>query len=77
MWHVGSLVASRETLGFRHVGSSSDQGLNPFPLHWELSVLATGPPGVLSMASSQSSLLLPGLSPVHSEGPPIPVTPIP
>ena len=22
-----------------------DQGLNPSPLHWELGVLATGPPG--------------------------------
>ena len=36
LWHMGFL---------QHMGSSSLQGLNPGPLHWEHGVLATGPPG--------------------------------
>ena len=32
-------------LGVAHGILFPDQGLNPGPLHWELGVLATGPPG--------------------------------
>ena len=30
----------------QHVGSSSLTGVEPRPLHWELGVLAVGPPGI-------------------------------
>ena len=77
MWHVGSLVASGKLLveacGIRF----PDQGLNPSPLHWELSVLATGPPGKFLGGLFSVLIALARVHPVHSEGSPIPVASIP
>ena len=39
------LSCSMRDLKLWQVASSSDQGLNLAPLHWECRVLATGPPG--------------------------------
>ena len=41
MWHVGSLI---DLLVAACRIQFPDRGLNPEPLHWELGVLATGPP---------------------------------
>ena len=45
LWHLGSFVAAFELLVTAHGIQFPDQGWNPGPLHWELRVLATGPPG--------------------------------
>ena len=44
LWHVGSLVLAWEFLVAVYGIWFPDQGLNLIPLHWEHSVLATGPP---------------------------------
>ena len=48
MWHSGSLivVAARRFFSVAAYGIEfPDQGSNPGPLHWQLGVLATEPPG--------------------------------
>ena len=45
LWHVGSLVTACEFLVVACSIQFPDQGLSTGPLHWELRVLATGPPG--------------------------------
>ena len=42
---MGSLIAGMQTLTCDMWDLSHDQGSHPGPLHWELRVLATGPPG--------------------------------
>ena len=51
--HVGSLVGAQELLV---TAQFPDQGSNPDPVHWELSVLVTRPPGKLryTMFKSQN-----------------------
>ena len=48
MWHSGSLifVVARRFFSVAACGISfPDQGSNPGPMHWQLGVLATEPPG--------------------------------
>ena len=45
LWHVESLVVTYELLVATCGIKFPEQGLNPGLLHWELGVLATGPPG--------------------------------
>ena len=77
MWHVGSLVASGKLLVKAYGIKFTDQGLNPCALHWELSVLATGPPGKFLDGLFSVLIALARVHPVHSEGPPIRVASIP
>ena len=77
MWHVGSLVTSGKLLVEACGIKFPDQGLNPSPLHWELSVLATGPPGKVLGGLFSVLTALARVHPVHSEGSPIPVASMP
>ena len=57
--HLGCLVtACWGLLAVAHRIQFREEGLNPGPLHWELGVLATGPPGTSPCSSSYKTAIL-------------------